>query len=490
MPQIEIYGQNEIIEAVKDQRLIHGIVDRLFVYDKAIITKIEEAYARLRENSAEINNLMNEYNNIEDKTADLPSLKERLRFYTEAGLEEKLPLLTRLASEEAVYDQVKEQCDSIKPPRFPKVTVESNEDAVITSLREIAESFNKRMEELGKEYERALSDLDKAYRDSRSSWEQKRAENDDEIRNALKTVDGIQDKSGNQIASEYTELLKKVRLAEPIQKRSSEIQRKIDDLKKNRKTLIESCRKALDEYSEYMNRQLKKLNKKFGNTIRLSIKYRQNKERVLEELKSINGIGDKGLAGIVQYDDFDIFSFVEDIRSGIDRIKSKYNLTAGNADKIVNGFDEQDLYRMEEFELEDVFQIELFVNGQFKALQNLSKGQQCTAILNVLLVDNRDPLIVDQPEDNLDNAFIADSLITTIRDNKIKRQYIFATHNANIPVFGDAELIIAMTEVDGAGRISNDGIGSIDVQTVKEKVINILEGGRAAFIMREEKYGL
>ena len=123
-------------------------------------------------------------------------------------------------------------------------------------------------------------------------------------------------------------------------------------------------------------------------------------------------------------------------------------------------------------------------------MKNLSKGQQCTAILHIILLDNKDPLIVDQPEDNLDNSFIAEDLIAAIRDNKIRRQYIFATHNANIPVFGDAELIVSMEEKEGNGAIIEGGLGSVDTETVKAQVIRILEGGEAAFKMREEKYGL
>ncbi|EOB1356477.1 TPA: hypothetical protein QFD63_002449 [Enterococcus faecium] len=67
---------------------------------------------------------------------------------------------------------------------------------------------------------------------------------------------------------------------------------------------------------------------------------------------------------------------------------------------------------------------------------------------------------------------------------------IFATHNANIPVFGDAELIVSLEEENGKGNIINNGIGSIDALGVKEQVVNILEGGEWAFKMREEKYGL
>ncbi len=105
-------------------------------------------------------------------------------------------------------------------------------------------------------------------------------------------------------------------------------------------------------------------------------------------------------------------------------------------------------------------------------------------------MDNKDPLIIDQPEDNLDNSFIAENLVKTLRDNKIKRQYILATHNANIPVFGDAEQIITMEENEGYGKISDNGIGSIDDEEVKKNVISILEGGRSAFKMREKKYGI
>lgn len=75
----------------------------------------------------------------------------------------------------------------------------------------------------------------------------------------------------------------------------------------------------------------------------------------------------------------------------------------------------------------------------FRPLNKLSTGQQCTAILLMLLLDNSDPLLMDQPEDNLDNAFIAEWIVTELRNAKSSRQFLFATHNANIPVFGDAE---------------------------------------------------
>ena len=223
---------------------------------------------------------------------------------------------------------------------------------------------------------------------------------------------------------------------------------------------------------------------------RISVEFRQDKTKLIAILKAIEGVGDKGLQGIILYEDFDIFTFVEDVRLGKDVIKDKYSLSTGVSEKITKDLTEDKLRKIEETQLDDIVVIELDVNGKYKKLEQLSKGQQCTAILNILLLDNKDPLIIDQPEDNLDNAFIAENLVDTIRENKVKRQYIFATHNANIPVFGDAELIIAMEEVDGVGNIANNGIGSIDSENVKNHVIQILEGGESAFKMRERKYGI
>ena len=150
--------------------------------------------------------------------------------------------------------------------------------------------------------------------------------------------------------------------------------------------------------------------------------------------------------------------------------------------------EENSLYEIEEMQLDDITEIALNVNGNFKNMRNLSKGQQCTALLNILLVENTDPLIIDQPEDNLDNSFIAESLVDSIRKFKSDRQYIFATHNANIPVFGDAELIVTLTEDEGKGKIIENGIGSIDSKSVKKHVIKLLEGGKKAFEIREKKY--
>jgi len=102
---------------------------------------------------------------------------------------------------------------------------------------------------------------------------------------------------------------------------------------------------------------------------------------------------------------------------------------------------------------------------------------------------NLDPLLMDQPEDNLDNAFIADRIVTELRRAKISRQFIFATHNANIPVFGDAEWIGVFEVQEGQAKMPAESQGAIDVTQIRDKAANILEGGRTAFNQRKAKYG-
>ena len=118
----------------------------------------------------------------------------------------------------------------------------------------------------------------------------------------------------------------------------------------------------------------------------------------------------------------------------------------------------------------------------------LSDGQRHTILLTIaMLADTNVPLVIDQPEDDLDNAFIFSSIVTTLRAIKEKRQVILVTHNANIAVLGDSELLMPMCRQNDCGKIVNRG--SIDAMPTKMEVQNILEGGPAAFLRRKEIYG-
>ena len=161
--------------------------------------------------------------------------------------------------------------------------------------------------------------------------------------------------------------------------------------------------------------------------------------------------------------------------------------------RILTSMDLDKQLQLHEIELKDVVEIELNTSHtgsepNFISMENLSTGQKCTAILNLLLLSRDDPLIIDQPEDNLDNAFITDRIVKDIRKFKTNRQLLFATHNANIPVLGDAELITVLGSKHPDKKPIRH-VGSIDKPDVRDQAAEILEGGQAAFDMRKNKYG-
>ncbi len=125
-----------------------------------------------------------------------------------------------------------------------------------------------------------------------------------------------------------------------------------------------------------------------------------------------------------------------------------------------------------------------------KLLSKHSVGQRASAlILFILTQQDSDVIIIDQPEDDLDNQVIYKELIQTIREKKKDMQFIFATHNANIPVLGDAEKIVTTVYDGDNGKIMMDQ-GSIDFNGTHKAIVEIMEGGEEAFRRRNEIYTL
>lgn len=157
--------------------------------------------------------------------------------------------------------------------------------------------------------------------------------------------------------------------------------------------------------------------------------------------------------------------------------------------RILDAFRESiDPLALEVIAIEDRIGIELNVSsaGQpnFKDASDLSRGQKCTALLPILLARRDSPLIIDQPEDNLDNHFIFETVVNAVQRLKRRRQMIFITHNANIPVLAEADLVLVMNSDGRVGVVEKSGT----VDECREQIIDLLEGGREAFQLRSKRY--
>jgi len=130
------------------------------------------------------------------------------------------------------------------------------------------------------------------------------------------------------------------------------------------------------------------------------------------------------------------------------------------------------------------------VTGEYIAFTDASAGQQATALLTVLLNQPGAPLIIDQPEDDVDSKMSPD-IVQQIWKTKTRRQLVFASHNANFVVNGDAELVVCCDYVRAGDQTGGQikAAGAIDNVGIREEITAVTEGGKEAFKLRKEKYG-
>jgi len=167
-------------------------------------------------------------------------------------------------------------------------------------------------------------------------------------------------------------------------------------------------------------------------------------------------------------------------------LERELDLEADRATRLIIQLkDKPEVFEIETVELHDRPIMELKDGPDYKDSASLSTGQKCTTILPILLMESERPLLIDQPEDNLDNAFVFETIVQSIREVRGRRQLIFVTHNPNIPVLSDAGRVFALRSSGRAASLANAGT----VDEVAQEIMTILEGGRAAFEARQKRYG-
>ena len=127
-------------------------------------------------------------------------------------------------------------------------------------------------------------------------------------------------------------------------------------------------------------------------------------------------------------------------------------------------------------------------DGSYRRLEDLSGGQRVSVLLSLLLeTSDQRPLVIDQPEDELDNRFLFDTVLPALKRLKGRRQIIVATHNANIVVNGDADQVIQLEASSNHGRVAE--AGAIEDPAVRDAIVRTVDGGDDAFRLRRLKYG-
>jgi len=173
--------------------------------------------------------------------------------------------------------------------------------------------------------------------------------------------------------------------------------------------------------------------------------------------------------------------------SDFDLIATRGSMTVDRAAKVAVALKDADLGAIATVPVDDYVTFSLMDGPDYKDIAELSTGQRCTVILPLVLRHTERLLIVDQPEDHIDNAFIAETLIKSILARPANGQLLFSTHNANIPVLGSADFVIQLGS-DGR-RGFPIATGALADARVVHAITSVMEGGAAAFRQRATFYG-
>ncbi|TPH81920.1 ATPase [Helicobacter pylori] len=293
------------------------------------------------------------------------------------------------------------------------------------------------------------------------------------------------------------------------------IKKNIDDLKHEIKEnankienfSYEDMDKNIEEFKDQINEELSKINsaleeisKNHKEVRPITIEYRLNEDIFEEVFEDFDKLVDKGFntqrhqSKIKEYlkeielknvTGMQHAEFIEKLDSRIENKKAAFYETMKDI------FDREihfQIYRILILKhLRNVKKYKIFkVRYDKRALNETSFGQKCTAVLVALLSLGNNPIIIDEPEAHLDSALIANYLVALIKEQKQKRQIIFATHNANFVLNADAELIIQLKNENNEIVVRSFMIES---DAYKEDLLK-LEGGEKAFKDRERKYGI
>ncbi|HED06371.1 MAG TPA: histidinol-phosphatase [Ignavibacteria bacterium] len=229
-----------------------------------------------------------------------------------------------------------------------------------------------------------------------------------------------------------------------------------------------------------LEKEVKRINE-YDSSLSISVEYKGRKDKFLEKLQQI--FKGSGIRGATYATIESLYKDFVEIYRDLVNLDSKLNISESLLTEFKKRFTDN-MLDLITYRVEDKFTIKY--NG--KPLKDHSLGQRATALILFLLAQKEtNVLIIDQPEDDLDNQTIYEDVIKAIKSLKGEMQFIFATHNANIPVLGDSEKIISCKYFEDKIELQS---GTIDNPETQKQIVTIMEGGEEAFNKRKGIYEL
>ena len=507
VPGVEVFGQHEISELTKSREKLTRLLERFVERDPNAGAQKSKLRLELERSRVRITDVQREMTLIEERLSLLPGLEETQTRFQDAGLEDKLKEKSLLVREERILATLKERLQPVSSLRLELVGLLPIDTAFLSAKAldglpngailadgvTIIGRVTDQLQVIAAAIDKAIVAADAEVSVLRAKW--------DERKQAVETTYQVllRELQKSKIdGEEFIRLRRQIEELRPLREKKEALTRDLATYQANRRNLLDDWFNLQSAEYRALEKAAKRVSKKLRSKVRAMVTMGGNRE-LLEKLlrEEVGGNLAALLERLKSRDDLSLPDLAQRCREGREALIVNYGLPPAVAERMAQAA--PDLFmKIEELELPATTKIELNTSSDegaetWQTIEALSTGQKATAVLLLLLLESEAPLVVDQPEDDLDNRFITDGVVPTMKDEKRKRQFVFSTHNANIPVLGDAELIIGLStgiQNDSVmGRANERHMGSIDMQPVREMVEEILEGGRTAFEMRREKYG-
>jgi len=510
LEEVEIYGQHEIAELAKDRAKLTRLLDRFADVDPDLQDRKESLRRELEDTRHDLMEVRRKMRDIEDRREQLPAIEEKIKQFKDAGIEEKLDTKSQLVKEENLLDTAEERIEKVDRireelaeslPLETEFVSESSLDKlpnrdVLEPIRELISTLNDDVKAVEDQLQSAVDEAQGQLNEIREAWSERESQVQEEYEEALREL------QEEQIdGEEYIRLQRKAEELRPLRKRLENHKKHREEIEQRRRNLLGEWEDLKTEEYQAYKTACDRVSQALGGQVKATVRYQGNRDPLLDLLdEELEGRRKEMLDTLERREDLSLQQLTKHIEEGADALVDEYGLTQTQAQTLAD-IDEDLRLQIEELELPASTEIELNVaaegqSKEWRPLDKLSTGQRATAVLLLLLIESKTPLVVDQPEDDLDNRFVVDGVIPAIRSEKGCRQFLFATHNANIPVLGDAEQILGFSAVGdarfngrGGATIKDGHRGAIDQPSVRELVEEILEGGKTAFEKRRAKYG-
>jgi hypothetical protein len=500
----DVFSQNEIEDIASSPAAQLSLLDRFQEHESSTVERdIEQLQRQIEQSSVDLRRMDQEIDDLRSKASELPAIEEKLKGLAEVGgpdaekinaahtakalrtREEKVPealvaAIQRAARETAIT--VAGLQATIEGQLDPSVRQGPNRDVFAAILADV-QSFEQHVVGAAKGISAAAIDAEQKVGARAVTLAELHASQESAYRELVSETE----QQGGR-AAERALLQSAHATALSAQKEQQAKEKQRDTWRADRGRLLSKMSELRDRRFALRKQVAERISRQFP-TIRVTVTQAAEQDSYRALIAgSLKGIGIKQagaaerlaqvflpteLAQVVAHSDH--ATLVE--RAGFDDERAR---------KIINALRTAGVaYQLESVDMEDRPCIELRDGTTYKESTKLSTGQRCTTILPILLVQSERPLLIDQPEDNLDNAFVYDTIVKALRDVKGGRQVIFVTHNPNIPVLGEAERVFVFAS-DGQ-HASLRQVGTVD--ECKEHIELILEGGREAFLQRKARYG-